>query len=138
MAVPVAVLDELAAPLSPPVALEVAEEAPVFPDTAFPVACAEAAPESPAVAEPVTSPVSPDTSVTAMPPEPPPPLLSPVSPVLPLTEPVSPLRPYTVALPPSPVVAVASGLLSASPDDPEDDVAVLVVVVSPLTAELAE
>jgi hypothetical protein len=43
-----------------------------------------------------------------------------------------------VASPPEPLAACASGLLTASPDEPELDDAVLSVVVSPLTALLVE
>jgi hypothetical protein len=51
---------------------------------------------------------------------------------------VSPDRPLTVASPPLPLLALAVGLLVASPLSPEDEDAPVVVVLSPDAAELCD
>jgi hypothetical protein len=81
VAVPVAVLVDVAAPELPPRAAADELAAPVLPEVADPVAVAVAAPLAPPEALPVTLPVDPEVAVTPMLPVPPPPDASPVSPV---------------------------------------------------------
>lgn len=83
VAVPVAELVELAAPVPPPAPFAVADDAPVPPETALPAAIASASPELPPLLVPRTAPDDPDMTMRAMPPVPPPPLDVPVSPVVP-------------------------------------------------------
>ncbi|HEU4911135.1 MAG TPA: DUF2147 domain-containing protein, partial [Actinomycetes bacterium] len=79
----VAELPAVAVPESPPSLFDVADEAPVLPETALPVATAPASPDEPAVLVPRTAPAEPDITISAMPPVPPPPSEVPVSPVVP-------------------------------------------------------
>lgn len=132
-AVPVTLGLLIAAPVSPPVAVEDVVVEPVLPEVADPVALLVAAPESPPVAEPVAAPELPVTEVIVTAPEPPPSVLPecPDASALPVRPDVG----NAVALPAAPERANEMGAVRTSPLLPESPpVALESVRLEPLRA----
>ncbi len=118
-AVPLAVGLDVASPVFPPVELDVAIVLPVFPEVALPVEDAVVFPEFPPVAVPVALPELPVMEVADTAPEPPPRITQPELPASAFALPVSPDSGLVVAFPPSPLIAMFSGVLIALPESPE-------------------